>query len=46
VHDQFACGRRFRMVNIVDDLTRECLVAIPDASISGRGALGLTALHH
>ncbi|MGV4794766.1 IS3 family transposase [Rhizobium sp. F40D2] len=36
VHDQFACGRRFRMLNIVDDVTRECLAAIPDTSISGR----------
>ena len=29
VHDQFACGRRFRVLNIVDDATRECLAAIP-----------------
>jgi transposase InsO family protein len=36
VHDQFACGRRFRVLNIVDDVTRECLGAIPDTSISGR----------
>ena len=36
VHDQFACGRRFRVLNIVDDVTRECLAAIPDTSISGR----------
>jgi putative transposase len=35
-HDQFACGRRFRILNIVDDVTRECLAAIPDTSISGR----------
>lgn len=33
---QFACGRRFRVLNVVDDVTRECLAAIPDASISGR----------
>ena len=25
VHDQLACGRRFRILNIVDDVTRECL---------------------
>jgi len=25
VHDQLACGRRFRMLNVVDDVTRECL---------------------
>jgi len=36
VHDQFACGRRFRVLNIVDDVTRECLAAIADTSISGR----------
>lgn len=34
VHDPFACGRRFRMLNVVDDVTRECLAAIPDTSIS------------
>ena len=36
VHDQFGCGRRFRILNIVDDVTRECLAAIPDTSISGK----------
>ncbi len=36
VHDQFDCGRRFRVLNIADDVTRECLAAIPDTSISGR----------
>lgn len=35
-HDQLACGRRFRILNVVDDVTRECLAAIPDTSISGR----------
>ena len=35
VHDQLACGRRFHIFNIVDDMTRECLAAIPDTSISG-----------
>ena len=45
VQDQFACGRRFRILNIVDDVTRECLAAIPDTSISGRRvARELTAL--
>ena len=45
VHDQFACGRRFRILNIVDDVTRECLAAIPDTSISGRRVVReLTAL--
>jgi transposase InsO family protein len=36
VHDQFANSRRFRILNIVDDVTRQCLGAIPDTSISGR----------
>jgi putative transposase len=36
VHDQFAKGRRFRILNIVDDMTRECLAAVPDTSISGK----------
>lgn len=36
VHDQLACGRRFRILNVVDDVTRACLAAIPDTSISGR----------
>jgi transposase InsO family protein len=45
VHDQFVLGRRFRILNIVDDVTRECLAAIPDTSISGtRVARELTAL--
>ena len=36
VHDQLACGRRFRILNVVDDVTCECLAAIPDTSIFGR----------
>ena len=45
VHDQFALGRRFRILNVVDDVTRQCLSAIPDTSISGkRVARELTAL--
>ena len=36
VHDQLADGRRFRILNIVDDVTRQCLAAIPDTSISGQ----------
>lgn len=31
-----ASGRRFRVLNIADGVTRECLAAIPDTSISGR----------
>lgn len=45
VHDQLAGGRRFRILNVVDDVTRECLAAIADTSLSGRRvARELTAL--
>ena len=48
-HDQLVSGRRFRVLNIVDDVTRECLAAIPDTSISGvrvvRELTGLVASH-
>jgi transposase InsO family protein len=45
VHDQMAHGRRFRVLNITDDVTHECLGAIPDTSISGhRVAWELTAI--
>jgi len=33
--DQLATGRRFRILNIVDDHTRECVGQIVDLSISG-----------
>lgn len=36
VHDQMITGRRFRVLNVVDDVTRECLAAVPDTSISGK----------
>jgi transposase InsO family protein len=45
VHDQMANGRRFRILNVTDDVTHECLAAIPDTSISGhRVARELTAI--
>jgi putative transposase len=45
VHDQLDNGRRFRVLNIVDDVTRECLASVPDTSISGvRVARELAAL--
>ena len=34
--DQLVYGRRFRVLNVVDDVTRECLAAVVDTSISGR----------
>ena len=33
IHDQMACGRRFRILNILDDVTKECLAAVADTSI-------------
>ena len=36
MHDQLASGRRFRVLNVVDDVTRECLAAVPDTSICGK----------
>jgi putative transposase len=45
VHDQLASGRRLRILNVVDDVTKECLAAVADTSISGRRvARELTAL--
>lgn len=35
IHDQMTDGRRFRVLVIVDDCTRECLGLVPDTSISG-----------
>ena len=36
VSDQLANGRRFRVLNIVDDYSRECVSQIVDFSISGQ----------
>ena len=36
VSDQLANGRRFRIFNIVDDYSRECVLQIIDVSISGK----------
>ena len=35
VSDTFADGRRFRILAIVDDFTRECLALVADTSLSG-----------
>ena len=35
VSDQFIDGRRFRILAVVDDCTRECLALVADTSISG-----------
>lgn len=34
-----ASGRQFRVLNTVNDVTTECLAAVPDTSISGRHVL-------
>jgi putative transposase len=31
-----ACGRRFRILAIFDDCTRECLAAVADTSLAGQ----------
>jgi putative transposase len=36
IHDQLTDGRRFRILAVLDDCTRECLALIADTSISGR----------
>jgi len=36
VSDQMVGGRRFRILAIYDDCTRECLAAVADVSLSGR----------
>jgi len=36
IHDQLTDGRRFRILAVIDDCTRECLAVIADTSISGR----------
>jgi len=35
VSDQLANGRRFRVLNVVDDYSRECVLQVVDFSISG-----------
>ena len=34
--DQMTNARRFRILAVVDDCTRECLALVPDTSISGK----------
>ncbi len=36
VSDAFTDGRRFRILAVVDDFTRECLCLVADTSLSGR----------
>lgn len=36
VSDGFTDGRRFRVLAVVDDFSRECLALVPDTSLSGK----------
>ena len=36
VADTLASGRRFRILTLVDDFTRECLGLVVDTSLTGR----------
>jgi len=36
VSDSLLCGRRFRILNVIDDFSRECLAAVVDTSLSGQ----------
>jgi putative transposase len=38
VSDALASGRRFRVLAVVDDFSRECLGLVVDTSLSGRGS--------
>jgi putative transposase len=35
VSDQLIDGRRFRILTVIDDCTRECLALVADTSLSG-----------
>ena len=35
VSDSLSCARRFRILNVIDDFSHECLAAVVDTSLSG-----------
>jgi len=35
VSDSLSCGRRFRILNVIDDFSSECLAAVVDTFLSG-----------
>ncbi|KMK67731.1 hypothetical protein IMCC21224_112604 [Puniceibacterium sp. IMCC21224] len=39
VSDSLSCGRRFRILNVIDDFSRECLAAVGDTSFLGERAV-------
>ena len=40
VSDQMTDGRRFRILTVIDNCTRECLGLIADTALSGRRVAG------
>jgi hypothetical protein len=45
--DALADGRRFRLLNVVDDWTRECLAIEVGRSLTGRNVIvGTLVSHH
>ncbi len=36
VSDTLSCGRRFRILNVIDGFRQECLAAVVDTSLSGQ----------
>jgi putative transposase len=54
VHDQLSDGRRFRILNVIDDVTKECLAVISgrrvarelDAVVAWRGEPDLIVSDH
>jgi len=43
-HDLLSNGRRFRILNVIDDVTKERLAATADTPISGRHVAGSTGI--
>ena len=46
VADQFTDGRRFRILEVYDDCTRECLALVADTSICGPARRARAGRHH
>jgi putative transposase len=46
VSDQMTDGRRFRILTVIDNCTRECLALVADTSLSGAAGGARTGRHH
>ena len=46
VSDQMTDGRRFRILTVIDNCTRECLALVADTSLSGRRVGARAGRHH